>query len=273
MRLSDGVFELLVTTLSEGTAPVSARLEAASLLRSASTEQIPQLAPILEKAGPLELKILTGLLSKTPDPKVARSLTRAVSRNPALGSQQESVYRTALSSQEPALFESIVLPALQRANAQYEAKRYSLGPLAERLRNASADGGKEVFLSGKGACIGCHQIGTAGRAIGPDLSRIGGIRTGRDLLESILFPSNTLARDYETHAIEVAGVSTITGVIRGHSAEGLLLVDAGGQETSIPHEKILSNTTLPESLMPAGLDVPLGERDLLDLVAYLESLR
>jgi putative heme-binding domain-containing protein len=226
----------------------------------------------MEKAGPLELKILTGLLGKTRDPVAARTLAQAVSRNPALGSQQESVYRTALSNQEPALFESIVLPALQRANARYEAKRFSLGPLAERLRTANADRGREVFLSGKGACSGCHQIGDAGRAIGPDLSRIGGIRSGRDLLESILFPSNTLARDYEAHSIEVAGGAPLTGVVRGHSAEGLLVVDASGQETSLPHEKILSNTTLTESLMPAGLDEALGERDLLDLVAYLGSL-
>lgn len=272
LRLSDGVFELLVTTLSGTVAPVSARLEAASLLRSASGEQIARLGHVMEKAGPLELKILTGLLGKTRDPVAARTLAQAVSRNPALGSQQESVYRTALSNQEPALFESIVLPSLQRANARYEAKRFSLGPLAERLRTANADRGREVFLSGKGACSGCHQIGDAGRAIGPDLSRIGGIRSGRDLLESILFPSNTLARDYEAHSIEVAGGAPLTGVVRGHSAEGLLVVDASGQETSLPHEKILSNTTLTESLMPAGLDEALGERDLLDLVAYLGSL-
>lgn len=273
LRLGDGIFELLLSTLSDAASPVSARIEAASLLRAASGEQIARLAPMLEKAGPLELKILTGLLGKTRDPVAARELAHAVSRNPALGSQQESVYRTALSSQEPALFELIVLPALQRANARYEAKRFSLGPLEERLHYASADRGREVFLSGKGACLSCHQIGAAGRAIGPDLSRIGGIRTGRDLLESILFPSNTLARDYEAHTIELLGGPSITGVVRGHSAEGLLVVDASGQETSIPHEKILSNTTLTESLMPVGLDSALGDHDLLDLVAYLQSLR
>ncbi len=273
LRLSEGVFQLLTETLSNPTSPVSARLEAAALLRFSSAEQAGKLGGVLEAAGPLELKVLTGLLSRTRDAETARKLVESLARNPALGSQQESVYRTALSSHSLVLFESILLPALEKANALNEAKRFSLGPLSERLRNGVPENGRAVFLSGKGACVGCHQIGTSGRAIGPDLSRIGAIRTSRDLLESILFPSHTLARDYEAHTIEVAGAPPLTGVIRGHSAEGLSVVDGSGQEVSIPHDKILSDTTLAESLMPAGLDVALGERDLIDLVAYLQSLR
>jgi putative heme-binding domain-containing protein len=112
-----------------------------------------------------------------------------------------------------------------------------------------------------------------GRAIGPDLSKIGAIRTERDLLESILFPSNTLARDYEAHIIETSGGETITGVIRSHTAEGLLVVDVAGQERNVPHGSITGNTTLTTSLMPMGLDTTLPEQELLDLVAYLRSLR
>ncbi len=130
-----------------------------------------------------------------------------------------------------------------------------------------------AFEEGKGACIACHRVGDKGRSIGPDLSKIGAIRTGRDLLESIIFPSNTLARDYEAHAIETADGTIVTGVVRGHSAEGLLVIDAAGQEINIPHQKVVSNTTLVESLMPVGLDAALGEVDLIDLVSYLQSLK
>jgi putative heme-binding domain-containing protein len=150
---------------------------------------------------------------------------------------------------------------------------FALAPLAERLTSGTPELGRIAFEEGRGACISCHQVGDKGRAIGPDLSRIGAIRTGRDLLESIIFPSNTLARDYEAHAIETADGTTLTGVVRGHSAEGLVLMDAAGQEISIPHQKVLSNTTLTESLMPAGLDAALGEADLLNVVSYLQSLK
>jgi putative heme-binding domain-containing protein len=126
---------------------------------------------------------------------------------------------------------------------------------------------------GRGTCIACHQIGDKGRTIGPNLSHIGGIRTERDLLESILFPSNTLARDYEAHIIETSAGETIMGVIRSHTAEGLLVVDVAGQEKNIPQTQMVSDTTLTTSLMPMGLDTTLPEKDLVDLVAYLRSLK
>ena len=115
--------------------------------------------------------------------------------------------------------------------------------------------------------------------VGPTLDQrvidgvMGGIRTERDLLESVMFPSNTLARDYEAHIIETSAGETITAVIRSHTAEGLLVVDVAGQEKNIPNDSITGDTTLTTSLMPMGLDGTLPEKDLLDLVAYLRSLK
>ncbi len=121
--------------------------------------------------------------------------------------------------------------------------------------------------------MACHKIGDFGRPIGPDLSHIGAIRNERDLLESILFPSQTLARDFEAHILETNDGQTTLGVIKSHTAEGLLMVDVAGQEKNIPHTQIVSDITLPTSLMPMGLDQTLPESELLDLVAYLRSLK
>jgi putative heme-binding domain-containing protein len=62
-------------------------------------------------------------------------------------------------------------------------------------------------------------------------------------------------------------------VIKSHTAEGLLVQDVTGQEKSIPHGTITGNTTLTTSLMPMGLDQTMPENELLDLVAYLRSLK
>ncbi|MCX6854466.1 MAG: c-type cytochrome, partial [Verrucomicrobia bacterium] len=154
------------------------------------------------------------------------------------------------------------------------AKKRQLGPLAERAQaTGNALRGADHFKAGKGSCIACHQIGDVGRAIGPDLSKIGAIRTERDLLESILFPSNTLARDYEAHAFETSDGQQSLVIIKSHTAEGLLIVDVAGQEKTLPHSQILTEVTLPTSLMPMGLDATMPESELLDLVAYLRSLR
>ena len=61
------------------------------------------------------------------------------------------------------------------------------------------------------------------------------------------------------------------GIIKSHTAEGLLLVDIGGQEHDIRHEEITGDMVLPTSLMPVGLDQTLTEPELLNLVAYLRS--
>ena len=105
------------------------------------------------------------------------------------------------------------------------------------------------------------------------MKKIGAIRTERDLLESILFPSNTLARDYEAHVIETSDGQSVMGVIKSHTAEGLLVVDVAGQEKTVPHVNIVADTTLTTSLMPMGLDGTLTEQELCDLVAWLRSLR
>ena len=44
------------------------------------------------------------------------------------------------------------------------------------------------------------------------------------------------------------------GVIKSHTAEGLLVVDVAGQEKTVPHTNIVADTTLTTSLMPMGLD-------------------
>lgn len=275
LRLSEVTFELLIEALGNPATPTSARLLAANILKETplSPEQTAKLPQVFTHASPMELRPMTSILAKTKNSKLVRKMAEGLARNPSIASQQESVYRTALSSHPAEIFESVLLPALQEANALHQSKMSTIAPLTERLTSAAPERGRLAFEEGRGACIACHRVGDKGRSIGPDLSKIGAIRTGRDLLESIIFPSNTLARDYEAHAIETADGTIVTGVVRGHSAVGLLVIDAAGQEINIPHQKVVSNTTLAESLMPVGLDAALGEVDLLNLVSYLQSLK
>jgi putative heme-binding domain-containing protein len=269
------VFTLLLTTLTQD-ASVAARIQAAAMLSSTTLTptQTITLAPALAQVGPIELRELTKLLRRTSPKEVAaaEALTTAIARNPALISQQESVYRTALSEQPPKLFEQIILPARLAAEAGMDLKKRELGAIAEAATHGVPARGQALFASGKGTCIACHKIGELGRAIGPDLSKIGAIRTERDLAESIVFPSSTLARDYEAHLFETSDGQTALGVVRSHTAEGLLIVDISGQEKTLLHAQIVSDTVLTESLMPMGLDATLSRPELADLIAWLRSL-
>lgn len=276
IKLTGDTFGMVKGVLQDASSSAAARIQAAAMFAGSPLDgdQQTELAPLLATIGPVELEKILPLLRKAKTVEIARAFATALAKNPAIVSQQESVYRTAFSAKPAEIFESMIRPALEKANAATDAKKRLLAPLTVKvIAKGDAQAGRLVFESGKGACIACHKIGDKGRPIGPDLSTIGAIRTERDLVESILFPSNTLARDYEAHILETSNGEIITGVIKSHTAEGLLVVDVAGQEKNVPHDSITGNTTLTTSLMPMGLDQTLSEQDLLNLVAFLRSLK
>ncbi|MBE2284635.1 MAG: c-type cytochrome [Prosthecobacter sp.] len=276
VKLNGETFDMVKNVLADAASSSAAKIQAAGMLAAGPMpkEQVEKIAPLFATVGPVELKTLLPLLKRHKDVEIVKSLAREIAKNPAIASQQESLYRTALADLPPEIFETIILPAYNTAVAATEAKKRQLGPLADKvIASGNAANGEKHFKAGKGTCIACHKIGDTGRAIGPDLSHIGTIRTERDLLESILFPSNTLARDYEAHIIETSDGQQTLGVIKSHTAEGLLVLDIAGQEKNIPHQQISGDTTLITSLMPMGLDQTMPESELLDLVAWLRSLK
>ena len=276
VKLTGETFTMVKGVLTDSTSSAAAKIQAAGMIASVPMPkpQLLEVAPLFATLGPVELKSLLGIVRKSKEPEVGRAFATGIAKNPVLASQQESLYRTAFSDLPPDIFETIILPAYTAAVAASEAKKRQLGPLADKvIASGNASNGKKNFEMGKGTCIACHKIGSTGRPIGPDLSHIGTIRTERDLLESILFPSNTLARDYEAHVIETSDGQQTLGVIKSHTAEGLLVIDIAGQEKTIAHQTIAADTTLPTSLMPQGLDQTMPESDLLDLVSWLRSLK
>ncbi|MDI1315313.1 PVC-type heme-binding CxxCH protein [Prosthecobacter sp.] len=276
VKLTGETFTLVKGVLSDANSSSAAKIQAAGMIASAplAKPQLLELAPLFATLGPVELKALLGIVRKSKEPEVGRTFAVEIAKSPIIASQQESAYRTAFSDLPPDIFETVILPAYNTAVAATEDKKRQLGPLADKvITSGNAANGKKHFEMGKGTCIACHKIGEAGRPIGPDLSHIGAIRTERDLLESILFPSNTLARDYEAHVIETSDGQQTLGVIKSHTAEGLLVIDIAGQEKTIAHQTIAGDTTLTNSLMPQGLDQTMPEDELLDLVAWLRSLK
>jgi putative heme-binding domain-containing protein len=269
--LPDESFALLTRALAD--ASPSARLEAARTFVTAklAKEQLLALAPLIPALGPLEFaEILKGFRAwlKTD---AAMPLAQALKNSASLASVQESHIRTLFADGPPAIFAE-VLPALQALADDDTARRRTLESLPPRIaKEGRASEGEKLFQSGIGACVTCHRVGEIGNLVGPDLSKIGSIRVERDILESILFPSNSLARDYESHAIETADGQSYLGVIRASLPDVLVFADAGAQEHRVPHSRITANTTLTTSLMPQGLDKALTEQQLMDLVSFLRS--
>ncbi|MFN7339963.1 MAG: family 16 glycoside hydrolase [Opitutia bacterium] len=272
-RLETAAFDLLLDLLGDAS-DASLRLDAVRRLSQArlTDAQLDRFLPVLIRTGPLEhAEFLEVVREYTP--AQGRRIAAALAQSPQLGTLQPDRVRVGFGRWPRDVFAPMekAFDAAQAANLAKAARLDELGRKSA-LEGRAAEGAK-VFASGKGACMACHKAGDLGRAVGPDLSRIGGIRTERELLESIVLPSNTLARDYETLLVTTSDGQSHLGLAKGRGLEGLTLMDVGGVTRLIPSASIVSETQVPQSLMPMGLDAAFSEQELLDLVAWMRSLR
>ncbi len=109
--------------------------------------------------------------------------------------------------------------------------------------------------------------------MGPDLSKIASIRTGRDLLESIVFPSASFARGYEPYLIRTKDGAILDGLIARETADAVYLFTAERTEKRVPRSSIDVMQMGKTSIMPQGLDAQITRDELRDLLAYLLSLK
>ena len=111
--------------------------------------------------------------------------------------------------------------------------------LAESLKDGDVRRGQKVFNGEKAACASCHAIGYLGGTSGPDLTRIGQVRTEHDLLESIVYPSITFVRSYEPMLVVAQTGEVLSGYLRKDAPDEVVLVTGPDKEARIPREDIV----------------------------------
>ncbi|MDB4367757.1 HEAT repeat domain-containing protein [Akkermansiaceae bacterium] len=149
-----------------------------------------------------------------------------------------------------------------------------LAELSALLPKADAERGKEIFYSAtKSLCLTCHVMGDQGVEFGPDLTKIGAIRSQRDLLEAIVYPSATIARYFEMVIVKKKKRGEAAGLIRRESTDHLVLASAPGIEQPVPIRDIGEAQYSSVSLMPEVFDALLTSEEIADLVSYLSQAK
>ena len=126
-------------------------------------------------------------------------------------------------------------------------------------------------MSEKSKCSSCHRIGDQGKRVGPDLTTIGANRSAADLLESLVFPSASIVRDYESYKVLTVDGRALTGLLVSESADAIEIQQASGEKVLLQHDDIERLEPNAVSIMPSGLDEALTETELLDVVMYLQT--
>ncbi len=237
-----------------------------------TSDQLQVIIEAFPSAEPVELGQLILVLKQTRDPSLARLALQRLAESEAVVVLPDSLLREAFADFDDEIkqgLESLLQKRL--ANQPDQAER--LGELLHRLPDGDIRRGQQVFHSSKAACFTCHAMGYRGGDIGPDLTRIGRIRTRRDLLEAIVFPSLSFVRSYEPLSITTKAGLTIQGVVKDENTERLLLVNDQRKFIEVARADIELAAPGRVSVMPSGLDQLLSEGELADLLAFLEAAR
>lgn len=278
--LADGIgavdaelFEFLHSRLDVSQS-LEVRGSAADVLARArlSPRQLLNLTETMQKVGPLELPKLLACYENASDPQLGLKLVAALEHSKA-----RAVLRADALKPRLARFPKDVqkkgeelLDALDTDAAQ---QRQRLETLLAGLQRGDVRRGQAVFNGPKAACLSCHTIGYLGGKLGPDLTKIGQIRSERDLLEAIVFPNASFVRSYESVVVRTKSGEIYNGVVRKDSADEIVVATGADAEERIARGDIADLRPSTVSVMPAGMDEQLSRQELADLLAFLKQTR
>jgi putative heme-binding domain-containing protein len=199
-------------------------------------------------------------------------LVAALAQAPGLPSPAPAALRRTLHAYPDAVRQA-AQPLFKRLEVPLAAQQARLAELAPVLKGGDPGRGQDVFFGAKASCAACHTARSQGGQVGPDLSKIGAIRTGRELLESIVFPGASIARGYEPYLVVLKNGRSHQGILKRETGQAIYLVTAERAEVRIPRTDIETLEPSRVSIMPQRLDGQLTRAELADLIAFLGSLR
>jgi putative membrane-bound dehydrogenase-like protein len=271
--LPQGTFDAIRAGL-DASAPAAARANTAFVVERTTlgTDELAVVAQALPAAGPLYTPRLLAAFGKTKDDSAGRALVAGLSRSQTHGSIRADALRVVLANYSEAV-RTEAQPLLAALDSDAARQGQRLEQMLAGMQPGDVRRGQQVFNSTKAACLSCHAIGYVGGRIGPDLTRIGEVRTDRDLLEAVVFPSASFARGYEPVTVRLKDSSVVNGMLRSESGEDILVMTADNREMRIARREIVELEPGSVSLMPQGLDEQMTRSDLADLIAFLKATR
>ncbi len=266
-------FALLKANLDQDKSVTIRSLAAEVISKSKLTpSQLLELADMFKIVGPLEVDRLLAAYEQGGTEAVGQKLVASLKDAAALKSIRQDALKLRLAKFSPQVQQS-AQPLFEILNAEAGKQKERLEELLAGLKDGDIRRGQAVFYSQKAACVACHAIGYLGGNTGPDLTRIGGIRTERDLLESIVFPSLSFVRSYEPVTIVTTEGKVHNGLIRLETTDEITLATGPKEEVRIPRADIEELRPSTLSIMPAGLDQQLTRQQLADLIAFLKNAK
>src|SRR5579864_8477178 len=271
--LNDAALKFLLSRLSREH-DAAARLAAAQAIGKAklTDEQLLTLARrYLAQSDALILPSLLDAYSNSESEDAGKAMVAALLKSSVSIGEPDAKRLQEILSKYPDNVRSAARPLLAHLEELQKARIERLRKLEPLLASGGDIGrGRRIFFGEKVACYNCHTIGNQGGHVGPDLTGVGAIRSGHDILEAIVFPSASFVPGFEIYNVETRA-ETFAGVRGDDTADAVTLVTGPHAEIRIPRKQIVSMKPSNVSLMPEGLDESLTRSEFIDLLAFLQA--
>ncbi len=208
-------------------------------------------------------------------PQIRRLATdRLLSRHPwqaklleAIQTQQVSIadvdverWKTVVSDQLEAEFNQLVATPVAHDRQQVFAEYRSI-----ISQPGEAKRGQAIFTE---HCASCHQLGTLGYAVGPNLSAMRN-RGAEAILMNVLAPNQEVNPQYVTYVATTDDGQVFSGLITDESATSITLSREKNQAETILRVNLDELTSTGKSLMPEGFERQIDRQAMTDLLTFI----
>jgi putative heme-binding domain-containing protein len=136
-------------------------------------------------------------------------------------------------------------------------------------QGGSLERGAKVFREAQ--CVNCHRFDREGTTIGPDLTTVVYRFQRREILESIIHPSQVISDQYASHSIGLKDGRTLTGLLVPGETGKVNVVQPDGKTAIVNELDIDELAPSQVSAMPEGLLNALTLEEIRDLFSFLNS--
>ncbi|PYT31564.1 MAG: hypothetical protein DMG57_04780 [Acidobacteria bacterium] len=271
--LDDGAYQFLLRQLGRDH-DAATRLAAAQVLgnsRRSDAQLITLANQHLQHADALILPRLLDSFSNSTSAETGKAMVSALLKSSVSIGEPDAKRLQEILQKYPEDIRSAARPLVAHLEELQKARIKRLRQL-DSLLSAGGDigRGRRIFFGEKVACYHCHTIGKQGGHVGPDLTGVGAIRSGHDILEAIVFPSASFVPGFEIYNVETK-TDTYAGVRGEDTPAAITLVTRPQAEIRIPRKQVVSIKPSSISLMPEGLDESLTRSEFIDLLAFLQA--
>lgn len=255
------------------------------LLKAATTSEdllfYPFMLRYLKDGWTLEQrKVAFEALNKAEKMNGASTFFKAISDTrselaAALKPEEAVTLATLIHPPKPAALSPHALPGHTFKNWKMEDLEPLLAKMDAKTRNR--DNAKDALI--RTQCVFCHRVSNdptlpAG-VTGPDLVQVSARFNRRDLLDHILNPSKFIDEKFRYVTVKTSDGKTITGSLESEDDERVVLRPnpLAPEKSEIAKAMIKERTISEISPMPAGLLNSLKAEQILDLLAWFETMK